>query len=96
MTASQPNKAKRKFVADSDDEGEKAVWLEIGLRKVKEHDAVELARKKREDEENERERRERMNHEYYMYQMRERRKTEDAKKQRQKALEDHWKKIVGG
>ena len=39
----------------SDDEGDKAGWLEVGLRKVKEQDAAELAQKKREAEELERE-----------------------------------------
>ena len=94
MAASQPNKATRKWVDDSDDEGDKAGWLEVGLRKVKEQDAAELARKKREAEELERETRRRMNNEYWMYQMRERRKIEDAKKQRQKDSEEKWKKSL--
>ena len=54
MAASQPNKATRKWVDDSDNEGDKAGWLEVGLRKVKEQDAAEPARKKREGEELER------------------------------------------
>ena len=94
MAASQPNKATRKWVDDSDDEGDKAGWLEVGLRKVKEQDAAELARKKREGEELERERKRQMYHERWIYEARERRKTEEAKKQRQKAMEDHWKKSV--
>ena len=68
MAASQPNKATRKWVDDSDDEGDTAGWLEVGLRMVKEQDAAELARKKREAEELERETRRRMNNEYWMYQ----------------------------
>ena len=35
MAASQPNKATINWV-DSDEEGEKPSWLEVGLRKVRE------------------------------------------------------------
>ena len=91
--ATQPNKPTMRRGDDSDEEGERPGWLEVGLRKVREQDAAELARKKKEEEEMERARNQRMREEYNVYQLREKRKHEALVKQRQRDFEERTKKL---
>ena len=92
MAASQPNKTTMKWVDDSDEEGERPGWLEVGLRKVREQDAGEREWEKNFEEESERARKEQMKFEYYSYQRREKRKIEEAAEQRQKDFEERSRK----
>ena len=91
MAASQPNKATINWV-DSDEEGERPGWLEVGLRKVREQDAAERERKKKEEEEKKKEENEQMRKEYYAYQRRQERKIKEAAEKRQRDFEASWTK----
>ena len=76
MAASQPNKATINWV-DSDKEGERPGWLEVGLRKLREQEGAECDRKKKEENEQ-------MRKEYYVYQRRQERKIKEAAEKRQR------------
>ena len=93
MAATQPNKPTMRRGDDSDEEGERPGWLEVGLRKVREQDAAELARKKKEDEEVERAWKQKAREDYHTYQWHEKRKYDALVKQRQKDFEERTKKL---